>query len=186
MNIAMTILKIRKDKKMTQEDFSKLFNVTRQTVSNWENEKSYPDLQTLIKISDMFEISLDTLMKGDKTMVKKFDKELLQSKLIKNILKVSSIALTVLVVAYGIYTAIWYNNKKVFEENFFSTIRELGYEYDAGLYLSNSYGVDSEGNIVSGNLSKRDKVTYDELKDKIALMAKKSYELYEEIYGQYE
>ena len=77
MNIAMTILKIRKDKKMTQEEFAKLFNVTRQTVSNWENEKSYPDLQTLIKISDMFEISLDTLMKGDKTMVRKFDKELL-------------------------------------------------------------------------------------------------------------
>ena len=56
MNIAMTILKIRKDKKMTQEEFAKLFNVTRQTVSNWENEKSYPDLQTLIKISDMFEM----------------------------------------------------------------------------------------------------------------------------------
>lgn len=34
MNIAMTILKIRKDKKMTQEEFAKLFNVTRQTVSN--------------------------------------------------------------------------------------------------------------------------------------------------------
>ena len=51
-----------------------------------ENEKSYPDLQTLIRISDMFEISLDTLMEGStKTMVKKFDKELLQNKLIKNI-----------------------------------------------------------------------------------------------------
>ena len=61
-------------------EFASLFNVTRQTVSNWENEKSYPDLQTLIKISDMFEISLDTLMKGDKTIVKKFDKELLQNK----------------------------------------------------------------------------------------------------------
>ncbi|WP_195986966.1 helix-turn-helix transcriptional regulator [Clostridium sp. D53t1_180928_C8] len=239
MNIAMTILKIRKDKKMTQEDFSKLFNVTRQTVSNWENEKSYPDLKTLIKISDMFEISLDTLMKVDKTMVKNFDKELLQSKLIKNILKVSFIVLTVLVVTYGIYTAIWYNNKKVCEENFYSTIRELGYEYDekskfnvlnyegikfvignqempkhrfhfyagsidseipgedvgmrvigneydASLYLSNSYCVDSKGNIVRGNLSKRDKVTYEELKDKIALMAEKSYELYDKIYGQYE
>ena len=55
MNIAMSILKIRKDKKLTQEEFAKLFNVTRQTVSNWENEKSYPDLQTLIKISDMFD-----------------------------------------------------------------------------------------------------------------------------------
>ena len=43
MNIAMTILKIRKEKKMTQEEFAKLFNVTIQTVSNLENEKSYPD-----------------------------------------------------------------------------------------------------------------------------------------------
>ena len=65
-------------------------------------------------------------------------------------------------------------------------MRVISPEHDASLYLSNSYGVDSEGNIVRGNLSKRDKVTYEELKDKIALMAKKSYELYEEIYGQYE
>lgn len=239
MNIAMTILKIRKDKKMTQEEFAKLFNVTSQTVSNWENEKSYPDLQTLIKISDMFEISLDTLMKGDKTMVRKFDKELLQNKYIKTSLKVLSVVFIVLIISYGIYTALWYNNKKVCENKFYSTLKELGYEYDkeskfnilnyegiqfvignqempkhrfhfyarsidsqipgedvgmrvispehdASLYLSNSYGVDSEGNIVRGNLSKRDKVTYEELKDKIALMAKKSYELYEEIYGQYE
>lgn len=239
MNIAMTIIKIRKDKKMTQEDFAKLFNVTRQTVSNWENEKSYPDLQTLIKISDMFEISLDTLMKGDKTMVKKFDKELLQNKYIKNLFKVLSVVFIVLIISYGVYTALWYNNKKVCEENFYSNTEELGFkfddklgyykleadeglyftpnqkmpkysfhfyaqqisseipdedvsllvigpEHDAGLYLSNSYGVDSEGNIVRGTLSKRDKVTYEELKDKIALMAKKSYELYDKIYGQYE
>lgn len=239
MNIAMTILKIRKDKKMTQEDFAKLFNVTRQTVSNWENEKSYPDLQTLIKISDMFEISLDTLMKGDKTMVKKFDKELLQNKYIKNLFKLLSVVFIVLIISYGVYTALWYNNKKVCEENFYSNTEELGFkfddklgyykleadeglyftpnqkmpkysfhfyaqqisseipdedvsllvigpEHDAGLYLSNSYGVDSEGNIVRGTLSKRDKVTYEELKNKIALMAKKSYELYDKIYGQYE
>lgn len=239
MNIAMTIIKIRKDKKMTQEDFAKLFNVTRQTVSNWENEKSYPDLQTLIKISDMFEISLDTLMKRDKTMVKKFDKELLQNKYIKNLFKVLSVVFIVLIISYGVYTALWYNNKKVCEENFYSNTEELGFkfddklgyykleadeglyftpnqkmpkysfhfyvqqisseipdedvsllvigpEHDASLYLSNSYGVDSEGNIVRGTLSKRDKVTYEELKDKIALMAKKSYELYDKIYGQYE
>lgn len=239
MNIAMTILKIRKDKKMTQEEFAKLFNVTRQTVSNLENEKSYPDLQTLIRISDMFEISLDTLMKGDKTMVKKFDKELLQNKLIKNILKISSIIIAILVIAYGIYTAIWYNNKKICEEKFQTSLIETGFkfddnlgyyklesneaiyytpnqkmpkysfhfyaatidsqipgedvamrvigpEYGASLYLSNAYIVDSNGNLIDGELSKRDKITYDELKDKIALMSKKSFELYEEIYGQYE
>ena len=239
MNIAMSILKIRKDKKLTQEEFAKLFNVTRQTVSNWENEKSYPDLQTLIKISDMFEISLDTLMKGDKTMVKKFDKELLQNKLIKNILKISSIIIAILIIAYGTYTAIWYNNKKICEEKFQTSLIETGFKFDdnlgyyklesneaiyytpnqkmprysfnfyattidsqipgedvamrvigpgysASLYLSNTYTVDSNGNLIDGELSKQDKITYEKLKDKIALMGKKSFELYEEIYGQYE
>lgn len=236
MNIAMTILKIRKDKKMTQEEFAKLFNVTRQTVSNWENEKSYPDLQTLIKISDMFEISLDTLMKGDKTMVKKFDKELLQNKLIKNILKISSIIIALLLIAYGTYTAIWYNNKKICEEKFQNSITAAGFKFDdnlghyklesnEGLYytpnqkmpkysfhfynqsilseiptenvsiriigdnkvylkLSNNYILDSEGNLIDGELSKRDKVTYDELKAQITLMTKKSLELFDQIYGQ--
>lgn len=236
MNIAMTILKIRKDKKMTQEEFAKLFNVTRQTVSNWENEKSYPDLQTLIRISDMFEISLDTLMKGDKTMVKKFDKELLQNKLIKNILKILSIVIAILVIAYGTYTTIWYNNKKICEEKFQNSITTAGFKFDdnlghyklesnEGLYytpnqkmpkysfhfynqsilseipnenvsirvigdnkvylkLSNNYILDSEGNLIDGELSKRDKVTYDELKAQITLMTKKSLELFDQIYGQ--
>ena len=48
MNIGTQILKIRKEKGLTQEEFGKIFHVTRQTVSNWENEKSYPDLQILI------------------------------------------------------------------------------------------------------------------------------------------
>ena len=65
-------------------------------------------------------------------------------------------------------------------------MRVISPEHDFDLYLSNSYGVDSEGNIVRGNLLKRDKVTYEELKDKITLMVNKLYELYEKIYGQYE
>lgn len=50
MNIGTQILKIRKEKGLTQEEFGKIFYVTRQTVSNWENEKSYPDLQSLIAL----------------------------------------------------------------------------------------------------------------------------------------
>ena len=45
MNIGNQILNIRKENQLTQEEFGKLFHVTRQTVSNWENGKSYPDLQ---------------------------------------------------------------------------------------------------------------------------------------------
>lgn len=75
MNIGNQILKIRKEKGMTQEAFGKIFHVTRQTVSNWENEKSYPDLQILIEISNHFHISLDVLIKEDTKMVKTMDKE---------------------------------------------------------------------------------------------------------------
>ena len=57
--------------------------MTRQTVSNWENEKSYPDLQMLIDISNQFEISLDTLIKEDSKMVKTIDKERVLGKIKK-------------------------------------------------------------------------------------------------------
>ena len=75
MNIGSEILNIRKEKQLTQEEFGKLFHVTRQTVSNWENGKSYPDLQILVNMSDQFDISLDTLLKEDSQMVKSIDKE---------------------------------------------------------------------------------------------------------------
>lgn len=83
MNIGKEIVSFRKGRELTQEDFGKLFHVTRQTVSNWENEKSYPDLQVLIDMSEMFEISLDQLLKEDKEMVKMIDKERMYGKMIK-------------------------------------------------------------------------------------------------------
>ena len=82
MNIGNQILNIRKEKQLTQEEFGKLFHVTRQTVSNLENEKSYPDLQMLIDISNQFEISLDTI-KEDSKMVKTIDKERVLGKIKK-------------------------------------------------------------------------------------------------------
>ena len=83
MNIGNQILTIRKEQQLTQEQFGSLFHVTRQTVSNWENEKSYPDLQMLIDISNQFEISLDTLIKEDSKMVTTIDRERVLGK-IKN------------------------------------------------------------------------------------------------------
>ncbi len=75
MNIGNQISNIRKKQQLTQEEFGRLFHVTRQTVSNWENEKSYPDLQILVNISNQFEISLDTLLKEDSQMIRTIDKE---------------------------------------------------------------------------------------------------------------
>ena len=83
MNIGNQISTIRKEQQLTQEQFGSLFHVTRQTVSNWENQKSYPDLQMLIDISNRFEISLDALIKEDSKMVKTIDKERVLGKIKK-------------------------------------------------------------------------------------------------------
>ena len=45
MQLGHAIAQIRKERGLTHEAFAKMYNVTRQTVSNWENEKSYPDFQ---------------------------------------------------------------------------------------------------------------------------------------------
>lgn len=76
MQLGQMLVQIRKEQGLTQETFAKKFDVTRQTVSNWENEKSYPDLYTLVKISDEFNVSLDILLKGDSGMVKNIDKKI--------------------------------------------------------------------------------------------------------------
>ena len=68
-------MNIRKENQLTQEEFGKLFHVTRQTVSNWGNGKSYPDLRILASMSNQFDISLDTLLKEDSKMVQSMDKE---------------------------------------------------------------------------------------------------------------
>ncbi len=65
MEIAAQIRKHRKEKGLSQEDLAREIFVSRQTVSNWENEKSYPDIHSLLLLSSLFNISVDELIKGD-------------------------------------------------------------------------------------------------------------------------
>ena len=54
---------------MTQEFVAEKLHVSRQTISNWENEKSYPDIISVIELSNLYSVSLDDLLKGDKKMI---------------------------------------------------------------------------------------------------------------------
>lgn len=69
----MEIGKKLKDARMrsgfTQESVAEKVNVSRQTISNWENEKSYSDIISVIELSNLYSISLDELLKGDKKMM---------------------------------------------------------------------------------------------------------------------
>lgn len=75
MELGKRIAEIRKDHNLTQEGLAEICSVTRQTISNWENGKSYPDLETLVLISDTFDVSLDAMLKGDRKMVSEITKE---------------------------------------------------------------------------------------------------------------
>ncbi|MCB5083262.1 helix-turn-helix domain-containing protein [Streptococcus mutans] len=74
MNIGEKLKTARQQSHLTQEAVADLILVSRQTISNWENEKSYPDIVNLIKLSDLYQISLDTLLKDDGKMIKHLDK----------------------------------------------------------------------------------------------------------------
>lgn len=50
---------------LTQKQVADTMNVSRQTISSWETENSYPDIDSLIQLSDLFHISLDVLLKED-------------------------------------------------------------------------------------------------------------------------
>ena len=68
-DIGSKIKAARLKKKMTQEQVAELLGVSRQTISNWENEKSYPDIISVIELSSFYSISLDDLLKGDERMM---------------------------------------------------------------------------------------------------------------------
>lgn len=55
---------------MSQEDVAHAIYVSRQTMSSWENGKTYPDVQSLLLLSDLFGVSVDDLVKGDVDSIK--------------------------------------------------------------------------------------------------------------------
>ena len=70
MQIGDKILKARKNTNLTQNQLAQMLGVTRQSVSNWENNRAYPDIVSVIKISDICKISIDSLLKNDEEMIR--------------------------------------------------------------------------------------------------------------------
>ncbi|PGM47776.1 helix-turn-helix transcriptional regulator, partial [Bacillus thuringiensis] len=70
MNLSKQIKKYRDREGFSQEDLAEKIYVSRQTISNWENERSYPDIHNLLLLSVLFDVSLDDLVKGDMEMMK--------------------------------------------------------------------------------------------------------------------
>lgn len=67
MNIGIKLKNARNAKGMSQEETAEELGISRQTLSNWENEKTYPDVISVIKMSDLYGVSLDLLLKGEES-----------------------------------------------------------------------------------------------------------------------
>lgn len=65
MELGKQIKKYRTERSFSQDVLAEKIYVSRQTISNWENDKSYPDVKSLVLLSEVFDVSLDQLIKGD-------------------------------------------------------------------------------------------------------------------------
>ena len=65
MELGNRIKELRKAQNINQDDLAERLYVSRQTISNWENDKSYPDIQSVLLLSEIFSVSIDNLLKGD-------------------------------------------------------------------------------------------------------------------------
>lgn len=102
IEIGERIKQKRKEFGMTQEELAKKTNVAHSTVSNWEIGSQYPDIQTIVLLSDEFNISLDELLKDDIFLVKKITEDTNVRK--KN--KKTIIILSILIILISL-VAVW-------------------------------------------------------------------------------
>ncbi len=94
MNIGQKLKNTRLTAGLTQESVAEKIGVSRQTISNWENDKSYPDIINVIALSNLYSISLDELLKEDLKMVEYLQES---TDVVKSRQKLSKL---VLVIAY--------------------------------------------------------------------------------------
>lgn len=124
MELGKRIAEIRKEHTITQEGLAEICSVTRQTISNWENGKSYPDLETLVLLSDTFGVSLDELLKGDRKMVSTITREQKQGR--HSILKVILTLIMVIAIAFGIYAGVHTREMYIPYEESGITVTDIG------------------------------------------------------------
>lgn len=71
MNLGEQIKKYRTESSLSQDELAEKLYVSRQSISNWENDKTYPDIKSLLMLSEVFSVSLDKLVKGDVEIMKR-------------------------------------------------------------------------------------------------------------------
>lgn len=112
MEIGKKLKDARMRSGLTQEKVAEEINVSRQTISNWENEKFYPDIISVIELSNLYSVSLDDLLKGDEKMIKHLEEStnVVQS----NKKLMGAILVNIVLVALAISLSMFIPNNQIY------------------------------------------------------------------------
>ncbi len=110
MKIGVKLKEARLQAGLTQENVAEEIHVTRQTISNWETEKSFPDIVSVIKLSTLYNISLDKLLKGDEEMIEHLEKS---TNIVKSNQKliIAIIANVMMIIAFILFNGLIISNQ---------------------------------------------------------------------------
>ena len=109
MELGKQIKKYRQEAGLSQEELANRIYVSRQTISNWENDKSYPDVNSLVLLSEIFQISLDKLIKGDIDIMKEVinKEEVTKLNRYATIYTILLVATVVSAVPFAMWLGVW-------------------------------------------------------------------------------
>lgn len=109
MELALQIRRLRNERNMSQDELAQSIYVSRQTVSNWERDKTYPDVHSLLLLSELFDTSVDELIKGD---IMAMEDMLEHKELFRRMIAMTAVALAfilggLVLLALGLYRFGW-------------------------------------------------------------------------------
>ena len=102
MKIETKLKATRAQAGLTQDQVAEKILVSRQTISNWENGKSLPDIVSIINLSDLYQISIDELLKGDHRMKEKIEEDANKAKAKERVIIATAIIAVVVAIIYSI------------------------------------------------------------------------------------
>ncbi len=108
MEIGQRIRELRAAHAMSQDDLAARVYVSRQTISSWENGKTYPDVQSLLLLSEIFDATVDSLIKGDvETMTETIDRDAQTMKRLSYVMTVFILLMVAALIWLSVQLSVW-------------------------------------------------------------------------------
>ena len=106
MEIGKKLKSARLKAELTQESVADKIQVSRQTISNWENARSYPDIVSIVHLSNLYNISLDELLKEDRNMLEHLEESTNVVKSNKKLIAAITINIVLLLILILTYSVV--------------------------------------------------------------------------------